>query len=472
MAIPRIPTVLLLAAALCAATAAAGAATDRQALVGATLIDGRGGPPVTGAVVLVSGGRIECAGPPKACRVPAGVPSTDVSGSWIVPGLIDAHVHFSQTGWTDGRPDGVDLRDEYPYEQVEAALREHPERFFRSYLCSGVTSVFDMGGYPWTLDLPKRTENDPAAPRVTAAGPLLSTLDHWLNLPAERQFVYLAREDDARPDVRYLVSRSSQAIKVWYIGAPGRDPAEMDRIVLAVGAAARAAGKPLIVHATELARAKTALRAGARVLVHSVWDQEVDQEFLDLARASGAIYCPTLTVPGGPARMIDSVESGRPPTIDDPNGCVDAETRAHVLSTPRAIKDRFKPENAARRVAQAAAAARLGPLNLRRVHAAGIPIAMGTDAGNPLILHGPAVYAEMEAMQAAGLSAAEVLTAATRGSAQALGRTDVGTLEPGKAADLLVVGADPLKDIANLRHLRYVMRGGVLYSLDLLRAQD
>jgi imidazolonepropionase-like amidohydrolase len=96
---------------------------------------------------------------------------------------------------------------------------------------------------------------------------------------------------------------------------------------------------------------------------------------------------------------------------------------------------------------------------------------MGTDAGNPLTLHGPSVYAEMEAMQAAGLTPMQVLTASTRGGALAMGREkDLGTIEKGKQADLLIVGADPTQDVKNLRQVRYVVRGGVVRPLAELHA--
>src|SRR2546429_8523962 len=140
-------------------------------------------------------GRIACAGRRAACPVPADVDTVGAAGKWIIPGLIDTHVHFSQTGWVDGRPDALDLRDRYPYEQVEAELHARPERFYRSYLCSGVTSVFDVGGYPWTLELQQRTARSTTAPRGVAAGPLLSTIDFWPNPPAPRQSIYMA--DDA-----------------------------------------------------------------------------------------------------------------------------------------------------------------------------------------------------------------------------------------------------------------------------------
>src|SRR5450830_739126 len=176
-----------------------------RAFTGATLLDGNGGPPVKDAVVLVRGGRIECVGTRAACPVPPGVARADLTGAFLAPGLIDAHVHFAQTGWADGRPDAFDVRAKHPYEDVQKELRSRPERFFRSYLCSGVTSVFDVGGFAWSLDLPARAENDTLAPRVRAAGPLLSTIDFWLNLPAERQFIFLKDEEAAKAGVAYLV---------------------------------------------------------------------------------------------------------------------------------------------------------------------------------------------------------------------------------------------------------------------------
>jgi imidazolonepropionase-like amidohydrolase len=105
-----------------------------------------------------------------------------------------------------------------------------------------------------------------------------------------------------------------------------------------------------------------------------------------------------------------------------------------------------------------------------RVQRAGIPVALGTDAGNPLTLHGPAVYAELEAMQAAGMPAAAVVVAATRDAARAMARPDLGLVAPGQAADLLVLGADPTADVAAFRRLEAVVRGGVVRPAGELRA--
>jgi imidazolonepropionase-like amidohydrolase len=437
-------------------------------LTGATLIDGTGAPPVPRAVVAVSNGRIDCAG--TSCRAPAGATVRDVSGSWIVPGIVDAHVHLAQTGWADGRPDALDLRAKYPYEAVEGELAAHPERVFRADLCSGVTGLFDVGGYPWSLDLARRQQGDASAPRYAAAGPLLSTVDFWLNLPAERQFIHLKDADAARTGVRYLAARGAAAIKVWYIVRKEQTVEASAPAVMAAGEEAARLHLPLIVHATGLAEAKQALRAGARMLVHSVDDADVDDEFLALTKKNGTVYCPTLTVLDGYVRLRRWVAAGTPPSVDDPNGCVDAETRAKIASPPPAPG----PDAAARLEkfdAYSANASKVMARNLKRVSDAGIAVAMGTDAGNPLTLHGPSVYAEMEAMQAAGMTPMEVLVASTRNGARAMGaEKETGTLEAGKAADLIVVGADPSKDVANLRRLRFVMRAGVLHPVEELKA--
>jgi imidazolonepropionase-like amidohydrolase len=450
---------------------AAGAAPPpaARALVGGTLLDGRGGPSVPDAVVVVKDGKIACAGTRAACPVPRGTAVTDVRGHWITPGLVDAHVHFSQTGWADGRPDALDVREAWPYEKTEAELEAHPERFYRSFLCSGVTAVFDVGGYAWTTRLWRRAEGDTSAPHVAAAGPLLSTLDHWLNLPAERQFMALTDEQAARDGVRYLSALGAKAVKVWYIVTPQLTVEGSAPAVMAAGDEARKLGLPLIVHATGLAEAKAALRAGAKLLVHGVGDAPVDDEFLSLARANGTVYCPTLTVLDGYVRLAEAVLARQAPAADDPNGCVGAATRARLQATAGVDPQKVDSARAAARKKRAAATAGVGRANLKRVHEAGIAVAMGTDAGNPLTLHGPSVYAEMEAMQASGLTAMQVLVASTAGGARAMGLQDeIGTIEKGKAADLLVVGADPSSDIANLRRVRQVMRGGVLRRVEEL----
>jgi imidazolonepropionase-like amidohydrolase len=441
-----------------------------RALTGATLIDGRGGIPIANANVILRDGKIDCAGTAAQCPVPEGLDVMDVRGLWVMPGLIDAHVHFSQTGWADGRPDSLDMRATHPYDQTEAELKADPERYGRSYVCSGVTAVYDVGGYAWTLRLHDRFEPNTLAPHVDAAGPLLSTLDHWLNLPAERQFILL-NDASARDGVRYLASQGAHAVKVWYIVRPPDLTVEASAAaVTAAGDEARKHNIPLIVHATGLAEAKAALRAGATLLVHSVSDKLVDQEFLDLAKRNGTILIPTLIVSRGYVRMFRSAVEHTPVSIDDPNGCVDKSTLARIAETSSAPTT-LTAEQLARRDQRTAQGEQIAAQNLKALVAAGIPIATGTDAGNPLTLHGPAIYAEMESMQKAGMTPMQVLVSSTAVAARAMRReTEFGTVEKGKDADLVIVSADPTADVANVRKIRYVVRGGVVRTIDDLHA--
>lgn len=424
------------------------------ALTGATVIDGTGGAPLRDATVVMRNGRIACVG---RCEVGADVHTIDARGKWIIPGLIDAHMHYSQTGWADGRPDSEDVRARFPYDSVVAQLEAHPERFQRSYLCSGVTGTFDVGGYPWTFALRDRAEANNAAPRVAAAGPLLSTLDHWVNTAAQKQFIHIHNDSSTRATARMMRHYGADAVKVWYlVNATTPDTARYKALLRAAADEARQAGVPLIVHATDLWAARDAVAAGAGVLVHSVEDAPVDDEFIRLARAAGTIYTPTLTVYDGYRQLFER----RFDPVGLPMECVDPETRRKAMLTDSLPRLNLP----ASMRAQMEAMNRTTMDNLRRVHAAGIPIAMGTDAGNPLTLHGASVFREMEAMAAAGLTPMEVLVASTRNAAMAMGRDSLGTLRPGMAADLVVLDADPLENVRNLRAIRLVARGGEVWT--------
>lgn len=424
------------------------------ALTGATVIDGTGAAPIRNATVVMRNGRIACVG---ECQTGPEVHTIDARGKWIIPGLIDGHMHYSQTGWADGRPDSEDVRARFPYDSTVAALEAHPERFFRSYLCSGVTGTFDVGGYPWTWGLRARAEASNAAPHVAAAGPLLSTIDHWVNTPAQRQFVHISNDSTTRAAARMIAHYESDAVKVWYlVNEKTPDTTRFKVLLRTASEEARRAGIPLIVHATDLWAARDAVAAGARLLVHSVEDVPVDDEFLRMARAAGTLYTPTLTVYDGYRQLYERrFDAGGLPME-----CVDPATRAKAALTDSLPRQNLPPTFGA----HFESLRRITADNLRRVHAAGIPIVMGTDAGNPLTLHGASVFREMEAMAAAGMSPMDVIVASTRNAAMAMGRDSIGTLRVGMAADLVVLDADPLADVRNLRAIRLVARGGEVWT--------
>ena len=459
---PLASTLLLLLLAPASAPgqepATAGATPARPlslALEGGTLINPES-PAIRNATVVVQGERILCAGTRDECRAPADARMLNVRGMYIGPGLIDAHVHYSQTGWVDGRPDAIDLRAQYPYDSVVNALATHPDRFDRAYLCSGVTTVFDVGGYPWTVDLARRSRSSTASPRILATGPLLATVQ--VDSQMAGQFAFMKDEPTVRAAVRARRAEGADALKVWYIEVPDSLRPHMRAMLMVAADEARKAGLRLVVHATELDRAKEALDAGAAVLVHDVFEGRVDSAFLAAAKAHGTIVIPTLTVLEGYADVF----LGRPPAARYPLECVDSLTRVKLQTV---LPDSLRAPGKA--FWGGPAGAQLNTTagdNLRRMFAAGIPIAVGTDAGNPGTAAGPSIYREMEMLQRLGMPGRAVLASATIVAARALALdTDVGSVEAGKRADLVVFAADPAADARNARQVRYVVRNGTLY---------
>ncbi|MGE0461985.1 MAG: amidohydrolase family protein [Vicinamibacterales bacterium] len=445
------------------------AQAQSTALLGGTVIDGTGRS-IPDGLVVVTADRIACVGTTAECSVPAGATRVDATGRFITPGLVDAHVHFSQTGWVDGRPDGLPAPAIYPYAETARALRARPERWFRSYLCSGITAVFDVGGHPWTTQLPARAEANPMATHVRAAGPLISHAGRSA-LDVDKEiytFLPMATSDDVQLSVFKLKSMGAQAVKVWYLAPPPERRDDLDARMMEVGAAAKAAGLDLIVHATGLREAKIALRAGAVFLVHSVEDEPVDDEFLRLLSANRAVYAPTLVVGRNATRANVGIGLGLPFPIDDPGRCVDPDTVAKISNVeplrPLIPEERRAVDVAFRRLEAVGARVALMSANLARVHASGNTVVVATDAGNPLTLHGPSIYNEMEAMQAAGIPAADIVVMATRNGARVMRRErDFGTLEAGRIADLLVLTEDPRTDVRAFRSLTHVMRAGRLH---------
>jgi imidazolonepropionase-like amidohydrolase len=451
------------------------AAAQSLVLTNATVIDGTG-KSMPNASVVVTGDRIACVGTAAQCRTPAGAALVDMTGRFITPGLVDAHVHFSQTGWVDGRPDGLPAPALYPYAETAKALRANPERWYRTYLCTGITAVYDVGGHPWTTSLPARAERDPMAPHVRAAGPLITHAGRSaLNVDDEvYTFLPMGTSAEVQASVAKLRGMGAQAVKVWYLApqAPRRE--ELDARMMEVGAAAKAVGLDLIVHATGLREAKVALKAGAVLLVHSVENEPVDEEFLSLLRANRAVYAPTLVVGRNATRANVAIGLGERFPIDDPGKCVDSATVAKVNNVEplQALipSERRTVDIAFRRLEAVGARVALMGENLKRVHASGATVVVATDAGNPLTLHGPSIYNEMEAMQAAGLSASDIIVMGTKNGAHAMGRSrDFGTIEVGKFADLLVLSQDPRTDVRAFRSLTYVMRAGKLHEQTTLR---
>jgi len=452
-------TVLQLVAAALLVTAPPVLMAQRPAaailIANGTVVDAGAGAPGARDVLIV-GGRIATVGREAARRAPADARRIDAAGKWIIPGLIDGHVHFFQTGGLDARPDVVAHPTGRSYLDVVNAIRQHPEPYLQSYICAGITAVVDPGGPMWGFELRDRHAQDPGAPRIAFSGPLLATADPKpLELENDDPIWLMKDAAGVRDMVDRLASHRPDLIKIWFVHRRGDDLAAQSALVRAAIDTIHARSLRAAVHATTLETARVAVEGGADVLVHSVGDAEVDDAFVKAVVARKVIYVPTLIV-GKSYRDVRRRAVAFEPLERQ---CAPPATIESFAVLPD-IHDSILPRNPT-----------LGPdqlpvqqRNLKKLWDAGAIVAAGTDAGNTRTLHGPSLHLEFALMAAAGLTPAQILTSATRNGARLFGRDDIGGIAPGMQADLVLLDGDPLADILNTRRIHAVMRGGVLHS--------
>lgn len=329
----------------------------------------------------------------------------------------------------------------------------------------------DVGGPMWNFDVRERSRSHGRAPRVAVAGPLIST---WkppvLSDVADPPIIAATTPEEARELVRAQIPRRPDFIKIWYVVPQAQTAEQFLPVVRAAIEEAHRAGLRVAVHSTELETARTAVRAGADILVHGVEDKPVDAEFLALLREKGVIYTTTLDVYSGYMR-----------TFTRRNGFTEREFALADPEVMGSLMDlRHLPEGTApswtRQLAGTAVPDQpLGTLiaNLRAVHEAGIPIAMGTDAGNIGTVPGPSIYREFALMAQAGTTPSEILFSATVNGARLMGQErEIGRIERGRHADLLLLDADPAADVANLSRIALVLKGGQAFRQSELIPND
>ena len=448
----RIAIALLLLSTL---TAPPALAQETTVYVGATVVDCTGRGAVADGVVIVDGERISAVGKRSDMKIPTGVKVVNLRGKWLVPGLVDAHIHFFQSTGLYTRPDIVDLRDTWPYEKEVESIKARLDGTFRRYLASGITAVVDMGGPFWNFEVRKQANDTVEAPRTAVAGPLIATVDRPQMDIGDPPIIKAATEKEAQQLVRRQLEHKPDLIKIWFILPKDGNVAANLPIVKATIDEAHKGGVRVAIHATQLETARAAVEAGAEILVHSIDDKPVDQDFIKLLKNKGTLLTPTLVVYEGYAEVL--------------GGAVELTAMEKELGDLEAIKSfaELPPElgptspKASARVERLRATRPVMLQNLKTLHDAGIIIAAGTDAGNIGTLHGPALHREFELMAKAGLTPHEILLTATRNAARVFAaQPEFGTLEEGKLADMLVLDADPLADVANLQKIHAVIKGG------------
>lgn len=392
------------------------------AFVGARIIDGTGAAPIENGVMVVRAGRIEAVGTAEFVAIPEGAKRIDVSGRTIIPGLINTHGHVGDVLGLEG--------GHYSEENILRQLRLNARY--------GVTTVNSLGGDGEAGILVRDAQDVPTLDRARlfVAGPVVTG-----DTPGEARTVV---DENAAMNVNFIKIRIDDNLRTTTKMAPAIYEAVIDR--------AHEKGLRVASHVYYLDDAKALLYAGTDFIAHSVRDQAVDEELIELLVQKGVCYSPTLT-----REVSTFVYEDVPDFFDDPFFLKEADPKAIAqLQDPdrqRAMRD----SRSAQHYKEALEVA-LG--NLRPLADGGVKIAFGTDAGPATRFQGYFEHMELALMAEGGLTPMEIIVSATGDAARCLGLDDVGTLERGKWADFVVLAENPLDDIENSRTIESVWIAG------------
>ena len=396
------------------------------AIVGANLIDGRGGPPLRDAVVLIDGETIAAVGPAAEVEVPRDAERVDAAGAWLLPGLIDCHLHLAADA--QGDPYRA-LHELTPYVAIRCAV--HAERTQRA----GFTTIRDLGALGYANVAAKQAidEGLVPGPRVLPAGHMLGITGRvedgtWRT---ELSFQHEGRvdsPDEARRAARRQLYLGAECIKLaasGRLGGHGGNPLQAQLTIEEMAAAveeARKYGKHAAAHAYGPEAIRNAVLAGVRSIEHGSF---LDRPTAELMAERGVWLVPTLST------FWHKVTHGQ-----------EAGIKPSILDRSKRIWE--GAQNAVRLAGEC-----------------GIQIALGTDTGMPMVEHGKNAR-EVELLVGCGLSPTEAIQAGTSVAARLLMLDDqIGTVEPGKQADLALFADDPLADPTALqRPPRLVLRAG------------
>jgi imidazolonepropionase-like amidohydrolase len=402
-------------------------APTRVAIRAGRLIDGLGGAPITDAVILVENDRITAVG--KGLQIPVGAHVIDLRRSTVLPGFIDAHTHVTS------QPENY-MEDLFRKSPIDVAVSAHI--YARRTLDAGFTTIRDVGAGEF-IDVALRNAINNGAvvgPRMQVATLTVGSTGGHGDLTGFSPYVKFGQfsgiadgVDEIRKLVRFEVKNGADLIKMLAsagvlseeesVGAPQFTQEEMNAVVQE----AAMWGRKVAAHAHGTEAIKRALRAGVASIEHA---SLIDDEGIQLAKEHGAYL--VMDIYNDDYIMSEYKKLGYPQKI------LDKEAKI----------------------------GRLQRENFRRAVQAGAKMAFGTDAG--VYPHGwnGKQFAKMVEW---GMTPMQAILSATQSGADLLGWSDrVGSVQPGRFADLVAVDGDPLKDISELERVRFVMKGGVVYK--------
>jgi imidazolonepropionase-like amidohydrolase len=398
-------------------------ASGMTAFTGASIFDGTGSDPIPNGVLVVRDGRIVSVGPAETTEIPDDAERIDLTGKWIIPGLINAHGHV-------GNVKGLE-QGHYSAENIQRQLE--------LYARYGVTTVVSLGD----------DRQEAEAFRATSD---TTTNRTYARLYIAGDVVSGATPESALEVVDKNADMGVDFIKIRVDDNLGQSAKMSPDIYRPVIDRTHSHGLKLAAHMYYLDDAKDLLRSGADFIAHSVRDTIVDSTFMALMKEKQVCYCPTLT-----RDLSTFVYESRPDFFDDPFFLKEADTAVIRLLEDPARQEQIRKSVSAKTYKRSLETALK---NVGILADNGVTIAFGTDSGMPGRFQGYFEHVEMELMADAGMTPEQVLISATRDAARCLGLEDVGTLESGKWADFVALDADPLEDIMNCRRIHGVWIGG------------
>ena len=420
--------------------------------LGGTLIDGTGREPVVVSAVVIEDGRVVYAGSQADAPIPAGSKTIDASGKFLVPGFADMHNHLADGTFELGQPSST------WWGPLNASNN------LRCLLARGITAVFDPDIDLDTFVELKRLarENPTDYPNFFGTGPSFSQAgghgSRSGNTPVETEL--------ARARVRELKAAGVDGIKLIYTDLTyvSKEPQPMleREILIAVIDEAHRQGLKAYVHAPVLAYAKHALEAGADGLVHGIITDPIDEEFVTLMKRNNAVYMPTHSIFYAAADL--RAWANRLAVFERsefiPKAMIQLGAEQETVTAWEQIWDNLPWLREHLQVLRA---------NTKAMLDAGILVVAGSDTGNPGTgtFLGLTSQVELELLAEAGIRPDQIIQMTSLKAARMIGwEEEIGSLEPGKLADMVILDEDPLADIKNVRSVNTVVKSGRVYTVD------
>lgn len=412
------------------------------ALVGGRILDGFGGPLIENGVVLIQGERIVAVGTMEAVEIPSGARVLSTEGMTVMPGLFDSHVHIQLLGHGDYRRWDELYGDRHADLTMPIAAEQ--------LLMAGVTSARDLGApLEPILEVKRRiAAGEIPGPRLFVSGPFLQ---HAPYEPWQADYRWgVSGAEDARRKTQRLIDAGVDVIKLI-----DQDQLTSEEVA-AIVETAHEAGLKVVAHAHRMDEIRVGLDHGVDDFEHTGlgtapgYAEDVLQRLRELNTA--LYWTPTVS----PLYVMQYTGEVFPERLDDPAWTeampedMAAEIRASLEHIPRLPYYALFPSRIP-----------LLPHKFEQIRQTGVRLLIGTDSGIPSMFHNDSTWREMALWVELGVPPMEVIQAATLWPARFLGvENDLGSLAPGRLADIIAVRGDPLTRMDVLRHVDLIIQGG------------